>query len=100
MERIQTMLPTLARRQFLRVSAAVVCGYDLLPLARPVAVQANGRLQLRGTAESCIFVFLNGGASHIDTFDLKEGAWTPRDFDIHTVKGGPLRLPYALYPML
>ena len=100
MERINTLVPTLARREFLRVGAALVCGYDLLPMIRPAAVQANGRLPLRGTAEYCIFLFLNGGASHIDTFDLKEGPWTPQDFDIRTVKGGPLRLPYTLYPNL
>jgi hypothetical protein len=32
-------------------------------------------------------------------FDLKEGSWTP-DFDIRTVQGGPLKLPYTLYPKL
>jgi hypothetical protein len=100
MEQIRTAVPTLARREFLRIGAASLTGYHLLPMARPVAVQAAGKLQPRGTAEYCIFLFLNGGASHIDTFDLKEGAWTPQDFDIRTVQGGPLKLPLALYPKL
>jgi Protein of unknown function (DUF1501) len=100
MQSIKTAVPTLARREFLRVGAAVLSCYDLLPMIRPSKVEAASELKLRGSAEYCIFLFLNGGASHIDTFDLKEGPWTPQDFDIRTVRGGPLKLPYALYPML
>ena len=73
MQRIKTAVPTLARRDFLRVGAAVLSCYDLLPMVRPAKVEAASELKLRGSAEYCIFLFLNGGASHIDTFDLKEG---------------------------
>ncbi|MGH8247661.1 MAG: DUF1501 domain-containing protein, partial [Gammaproteobacteria bacterium] len=35
----------------------------------------------------------------LDTFDLKEGRWTPPDFDVRTIKPG-LVLPYGLFPKL
>ena len=41
----------------------------------------------RGTAEHCICQ-LAGGASQVDTFDVKEGRWLPADFDVRTVKPG------------
>jgi hypothetical protein len=66
----------------------------------PWNVQASSKVKLRGSAEYCIFLFLSGGASQIDTFDFKEGRWTPPDFDLRTMKGGPLKLPYGLFPRL
>ena len=51
----------------------------------------------RNTASN---IFLSGGPSQIDTFDFKEGRWTPPDFDLRTVKGGPLKLPYGLFPRM
>ena len=42
-----------------------------------------------------LFIFLGGGLSHLDSFDLKEGAWTPNDFDIRQVTP-EIRLPVAL----
>jgi len=62
-------------------------------------VSAAERTPLRGAAEFCIFIFLNGGASQLDTFDLKEGHWTPQDFDVRTVKPG-LTVPHGLFPNL
>ena len=57
------------------------------------------RWRARGTAEYCIFLNLAGGASHVDTFDIKEERWTPPDFDIRTIKPG-VRMPYGLFPEL
>jgi hypothetical protein len=76
-----------------------VSGYYLEPLVRPLGVSAKERVQPRGTAEHCIFVNLAGGASHVDTFDVKEGRWLPSDFDVRTVRPG-IRMPYGLFPML
>jgi hypothetical protein len=45
----------------------------------------------RGTANACIFVNLNGGPSHMDTFDPKDGPWNPADVDIRDYSNG-LRL--------
>src|SRR5262245_18786842 len=94
-----TNKPTLTRRFFLRTSLASLSGYYLLPLARPLNVRAETKLKLRGETDHCIFVFLSGGASQLDTFDLKEGRWTPPDFDIRTIKPG-IVLPFGQFPNL
>ncbi|HEX2523852.1 MAG TPA: DUF1501 domain-containing protein, partial [Terriglobia bacterium] len=45
------------------------------------------------------FFFLNGGASQLDTFDLKEGRWTPADYDVRLLKPGIL-WPFGQFPRL
>lgn len=52
----------------------------------------------RNTADACIFINLNGGASHLDTFDPKDGPWNPSDADIRDY--GDLRLSRKLFPKL
>jgi hypothetical protein len=68
-------------------------------MARPLQIQAVEKVQPRGSAECCIFLFLMGGPPQMDTFDVKEGKWTPSDFDIRTVKPG-IRMPDGLLPKL
>lgn len=68
--------PQLNRRLFFRHMSAAIGGYFLLP-ARPMETVAKAAASPRGTAKNCIFVLLSGGPSHVDTFDLKQGAWTP-----------------------
>ena len=92
-------IPKLTRRDFFRVGSVGVAGYHLLPIVKPKNVQAAARVEPRGGAEVSILLFLAGGPSQIDTFDLKEGPWTPEDFDIRTVKPG-LRMPVGLMPKL
>src|SRR5579872_119061 len=92
-------VPTLSRRHLFQRGAMTVSGYWLLPMLRPVNVVAKDSVTPRGGAECCIFLFLNGGASQLDSFDVKEGKWTPPDFDVRTVKPG-IRLPYSLFPQL
>ena len=60
-----------SRREFLRTSAATV-GAAGLSLAADDALRAAS--VRRGQAESCVFLFLTGGPSHIDTFDPKPDA--------------------------
>ena len=99
MSNLPVYIPRLTRRQFLRIGAVAIAGYDLMPMICPVNVVAKERVKPRGTADFCLFVFLQGGASHLDTFDVKEGRWTPPDFDIRTLKPD-LRLPVGLFPKL
>jgi len=94
-----TNKPTLTRRLFIRRGLASVSGFYLLPMLEPINVKAQAKPKLRGNAEFCIFFFLSGGASHLDTFDFKEGHWTPPDFDVRTIKPG-LVLPYGLFPKI
>ena len=51
-----------------------------------------------GTAKNVIFVLMAGGPSHSDTFDLKEGAWTP-SFMAPT-SYGDIRWPQGIMPKL
>ena len=91
----KTSVPSLTRRQFFQVGTVGVWGFYLQPFLQPLNVYANEGVQPRGTAEYCLFLNLSGGASHVDSFDIKEGRWTPPDFDIRTVKPG---IPHALRP--
>ena len=54
--------------------------------------------QPRGTARNLIFVFLAGGASHVDTFDLKTGSETP-DL-LGPAQIGPMLWPAGIMPKL
>jgi hypothetical protein len=54
---------------------------------------------VQNTAGVCVFVNLNGAPSHVDTFDLKEGPWTPRDAAIQQYPGG-IVLSRTLFPKL
>ena len=87
--------PALTRRHFLKVGAVALAGFDLLPMVRPANVKAKEKVKPRGTADHCVFIFLQGGASQVDTFDIKEGGWTPPDFDVRTVKP-EVRLPWIV----
>ncbi|HZT36450.1 MAG TPA: DUF1501 domain-containing protein [Bryobacteraceae bacterium] len=49
-----------------------------------------------GTAKNCIFILLTGAPSHTDTFDLKEGSWTPSYFN--PTSYGDIRFPQGLMP--
>jgi hypothetical protein len=51
-----------------------------------------------GRAKNVIFVLMSGGPSHIDTFDLKEGAWTPAFLE--PTSYGDIRWPRGLMPKL
>ena len=97
MTRFQDMF--LSRREILRLGGLTATGYSFLPLLEPFQVRAAGRIEPRGSARFCIFVMLAGGPSHVDGWDLKEGSWTPGDFDIQRLSNG-IKWPMSLYPRL
>lgn len=96
MRRFEDMF--LTRRQLLRIGGLTMTGYHLLPLIE-TRVRAAGKATPRGSARFCIFVMLQGGPSHVDSWDLKEGAWTPGDFEIRDVPGLG-KWPMSLYPKM
>jgi hypothetical protein len=62
----------ISRRQLLQVGAVGALGLTL-----PRLLQARARPEARGLApkaDSCILVFLNGGPSHLDMWDMKPEA--------------------------
>src|SRR5215467_12092086 len=60
--------PVVSRRRMLQVGAASVLG---LLLPRLLAAEEDSSA---ATADAVIIVFLNGGPSHLDMWDMKSGA--------------------------
>lgn len=89
----------LTRREAFRIGQCFLSGYWFLPLLAPSNVRAEEKAKPRGTARSAIFVMLDGGQSHVDAWDLKEGNWTPSDFKVRELQPG-LKWPMGLYPRL
>src|SRR5712692_5487710 len=90
-------LPRLGRRMFFRHLATAVSGYFFLP-SRPGESVARAAATPIGTAKNVIFILLTGAPSHSDTFDLKEGPWTPAF--MAPTSYGDLRFPQGLMPNL
>jgi hypothetical protein len=72
-----------------------VAGFFLSPLVQSTA-KADVTATLKGSAKFCIFILMGGAPSHVDTFDLKVGAWTPSDFNPTTYNG--TLFPQGLMP--
>ncbi len=89
--------PQLGRRMFFRHIASAVGGYFLVP-GRPMETVARAAAVPRNTAKNCIFILMAGAPSHVDTFDLKEGPWTPTAFNPTSYSG--LRFPQGLMPKI
>lgn len=87
-----------SRRRFFRIAGTgLVASYFADVILPPLLYGATSvKPTLHGTARNCIFIFLAGGPSQIDMWDLKEGSWTPKDF-APTSYGG-LRWPQGLLP--
>jgi hypothetical protein len=89
--------PTVHRRLFFRHMLSGTAGYFLLPTLVTERV-AHAKVTPKGTAKQCIFILMRGGPSHIDTFDLKEGAWMPAELQPTTY--GNIRWPRGLMPKI
>jgi hypothetical protein len=88
--------PQLGRRDFFRIAGTGVAGYFLSPVfSKEVKAQDYGP-HLSGRARNVIFIHMDGAPSHVDTFDLKVGAWTPADFTPDTFNG--ITFPKGLMP--
>jgi uncharacterized protein (DUF1501 family) len=61
----------LTRRDFFKVGAVTAAGFGLPNL---LGLQAAGAVRAQPKARSVILLFMGGGASHLDTFDLKPDA--------------------------
>ncbi len=59
----------ITRRDLLHVGAMGACGLSLSQLL--AAEQSGDANQLRAKADACIIIFLNGGPSHLDMWDMK-----------------------------
>ena len=89
--------PVMDRRLFFRHVGSAVGGYWLMP-GRPLETLARAGVSPMATAENVIFILLSGAPSHIDTFDLKEGAWMPAFME--PTSYGAIRFPRGLMPTI
>lgn len=89
--------PQLTRRLLFKHASTALGGYFLLP-GGPMETVAKAAVSPIGTAKNVVFVLLAGGPSHVDTFDLKEGPWTP-EF-LAPTSYGDIRWPQGLMPKL
>jgi hypothetical protein len=94
---IGELLP--ARRDLLRLGGWGLLGAFAEQALMPVQVRAAGKANPRGTARFCVVIELAGAISHLDTFDFKESAGTPKDLDVRQVRND-LYLSYRLFPEL
>src|SRR5258708_1827524 len=89
--------PRFGRRMFFRHMATALSGYFFLP-SRQGGTVARAAATPIGTANNVIFILLTGAPSHTDTFDLKEGPWTPAF--MAPTSYNDLRFPQGLMPNL
>ena len=89
--------PDLSRRGFLQLGAGGLVASWFLKSPATAWAAESAAVTTRNTAKNVIFVFLPGAPSQVDTWDLKEGAWTPADF-APAGFGGGLRFPAGLMP--
>src|SRR5947209_10478015 len=73
-----THTPTLSRREWLKLTSAGVVSFSMSGWLENLANAAAKNPQRR---KSCILLWMNGGPSQMDTFDLKPG----------TPNGGPFK---------
>jgi hypothetical protein len=93
--------PGFSRRRFLQVAGTGLVASYFADVVSPSMLQARtiaANVALQNTSKNCIFIFLPGAPSNIDTWDLKEGAWTPSNFAPASFLGGTLRFPQGLMP--
>jgi len=87
-----------SRRQFMRVAGTGIVASYFADVLSPSLLHADTGVapSLQKTAKNCILIFLSGAPSHVDTWDLKEGKWTPASFAPTTY--GEIRWPQGLMP--
>jgi hypothetical protein len=88
-----------SRRHFLQIAGTGIVASYFAPVvsARLLSDVTAVNPLLHNTAKNCILIFLSGAPSHVDTWDLKEGAWTPT-VDFNPTSYGDIRFPQGLMP--
>ena len=90
--------PSFSRRRFFEIAGTGIAGsYLANVVAPPRRLEAATAPPLESSARNLVFVFMNGGPSHSDIWDLKEGAWTPSAFAPATFGSG-IRFAQGLMP--
>ena len=93
--------PGFSRRRFMQVAGTGIAASYFVDVVNPrllYGATTAPNVALKNTAKNCIFIFLPGAPSNIDTWDLKVGGWTPSDFNPTTFDNGNLLFPQGLMP--
>jgi uncharacterized protein (DUF1501 family) len=88
-----------SRREVLKLG-----GYGLLvasvDAAWPLRLAATGKSpHPRGNARNVVFIEISGAISHVESFDFKENAGTPKDLDVRK-RHSDVHLSHLLFPYL
>ncbi|MFN0197347.1 MAG: DUF1501 domain-containing protein [Planctomycetaceae bacterium] len=70
MKELVSQLDGVGRRTFLEYAAKTLLGVSVLPA---LSRTASAQTEAAGKAKRMIYLFMNGGMTHLDTFDLKPG---------------------------
>lgn len=95
--------PSLSRRGFVELSAAGLVASWLLPSRAAAFERRSALAATRSTAKNCIFVWMPGAPSQVDTWDWKESSYVGRPVAEETTLkptsfGGGLTFPQGLLP--
>src|SRR5262245_41106878 len=77
------------RRDLLKLGGLGLLGASVdavWPLKIGAAEGSTAKVNPRGTARNVLFYEISGAISHVESFDFKENAGTPKDLDVHRVK--------------
>jgi hypothetical protein len=87
-----------SRRRFMQIAGTGLVASYFAPVlsARLIQDVKSVKPSLHNSAKNCILIFLAGAPSHVDTWDLKEGAWTPANFA--PTSYSTFRFPQGLMP--
>lgn len=89
-----------SRRDLLKLGGLGILGASAeatWPLQMSAAT--NTKVQPRGTARNVLFYEISGAISHVESFDFKENAGTPKDLDVRKVRDD-LYMSHLLFPQL
>lgn len=92
--------PVLGRRDFFKIAGTGVAGSFVVPMfAKDAKADTAAGGEIYGRARNLIYIHMQGAPSHVDTFDLKVGGWTPADFAPEVLGNGVL-FPKGLMPTI
>jgi hypothetical protein len=89
----------ISRREFIEFGTKSVAAYALAEFFTDCRLYAEQQVTTKNTAKNVIFIQMLGGPTHLETWDAKEGPWTPADLDIRGYSGG-ITMSNRLFPMI
>lgn len=97
MRTVGDLLPS--RRRFLEIGGWGLALASLDSVPRLHAASGGEKAQPRGSARNVVYFEISGAISHVESFDFKENAGTPKDLDVRRIKDD-LYLSHLLFPRL